>query len=129
MTMRLNTARTILAIEAAVARSMSATSDPRHWIIDGVECLHSRHVYSGPAHAFTLDVSELRCRATRDRSWHLFVVTERWRGAGETGADLRTNHWLKLVEGRPGDVIDWIRLFDVSQRDDASKPEPKRKKR
>jgi hypothetical protein len=44
--------------------------------------------------------------ATGRLAWELLIVTEFWRrGDGET---LHATKWLKLLSGKPSDVLKWI---------------------
>jgi hypothetical protein len=41
-------------------------------------------------------------------SWHVMIVTERWR-SGDSSKDIRSAKWLKLIEGKASDVTAWMR--------------------
>ncbi len=106
---RLSNARTILDIEAIVTSSDRPGRNRHRWHVKGVECTRESHRYSGSTYAFTIDVLQLRHVRAGRTAWHAVLVTEWWRGAGETDIDMRAIRWLKLLAGKKSDVTAWVR--------------------
>lgn len=106
---RLSNARTIIDIEAIVSVVDRPGKDRHHWQIKGIDCVRETHRYSGAAYAFSVDVLQLKLTRAGRTVWHAMLVTELWRGAGETDTDMRATRWLKLVRGKKSDVTEWIR--------------------
>ena len=63
--------------------------------------------YSSPAYSVDLDILNLRARSGPGGDWELFIVTEFWRSA--QGTTVHSPKWLKLVRGKPNDVLKWIK--------------------
>ena len=84
------------------------------WSAKGVDCRRERHGYSSPAYSFDLDILNLRAKGGAGGSWELFIVTEFWRSA--QGTTVHSPKWLKLVHGKPNDVLKWIAAHRDSQR-------------
>ena len=104
--LRLSRALGIHELELLVDASPSRV-DRREWKARGVECRRERHGHSAPSYSFDLDVLILRANSSEDGRWELFIVTEYWRSGG--GASLHSPKWLKLVDGKPNDVLKWIK--------------------
>ena len=79
----------------------------RKWTAKGAECSVDRHTYSGELYGFRADILHIRMPATGRLAWDLVIVSEFWRrGGAET---LHSIKWLKLLSGKPTDVLKWIR--------------------
>ena len=85
------------------------------WSIRGVDCRRERHSHSAAAYSFDLDVLNLRARGGEQGAWELFIVTEYWRSG--RGMSLHNPKWLKLVQGKPTDVLRWIKLHRAEALD------------
>jgi hypothetical protein len=99
----LGNARTILDVESIVGRP-DPGSDRLRWQTHGVECSLTRHRFSGPEYAVSVEVLWIEQRRP-GRPWQMLLVSELWRAQA---VDLRATKWLKLKSGRPGDVAAWI---------------------
>jgi hypothetical protein len=64
----------------------------------------TRHRFTGPEYAVSVDVLWIE-RRQGGRPWQMMLVSEFWRSQA---VDLRAAKWLKLKNGRPGDVAAWI---------------------
>jgi hypothetical protein len=85
----------------------SPAVERRRWQVQGVECLRDRHRFSGQSYGFAIDVLQMRFARTGRTIWRLVLVTEGWRVA-EGDRVLRQNKWLKMINGKASDVIDWV---------------------
>jgi hypothetical protein len=104
--LRLSRALVIQDLERLIDDSMSHIG--RHeWSVRGVDCRRERHTYSAPAYSFVLDVLSVRANGGAEGRWELFIITEFWRGAD--GDNIHCPKWLKLVSGKPTDVLKWIK--------------------
>jgi hypothetical protein len=72
----------------------------------GVDCRRERHSHSAAAYSFDLDVLNLQTKRGAAGGWELFIVTEFWRSG--QGSSMHSPKWLKLVRGKPTDVLKWI---------------------
>jgi hypothetical protein len=81
------------------------------WTIDGVDCEHERHSFSGPRHGFAIEIFTL-ARPGKG-GWSLMVVKEFW-WAGEEKDAGRMPHWAKLTSGQRADVFAWFRAQEIS---------------
>jgi hypothetical protein len=79
----------------------------REWSRLGVHCWIERHGYSARAYGFDLEIFGVESDDRSERRWRVMIVTEFWRNAAEES--IHTAKWLKLVSGRPDDVLKWIR--------------------
>ena len=78
----------------------------RKWTAKGAQCSVDRHSYAGEIYGFQTDILHIRMPATVRVAWELVIVTEFWRrGDGET---MHSTKWLKLLAGKPTDVLKWI---------------------
>ena len=103
--LRLSRARVIGDIEFII-NSPGPALGQRKWAAKGAECSVDRHSYSGELYGFHADVLHVRMPATGRLAWELVIVSEFWRhGGGET---LHSVKWLKLISGKPADVLKWI---------------------
>ena len=108
--LRLSRARVISDIEFVI-NSPGPALGQRKWTAKGAECLVARHTYSGELYGFHVDFLHIRMPATGRLAWELVLVSEFWhRGGGET---LHSVKWLKLLSGKPADVLKWIRTSDA----------------
>jgi hypothetical protein len=104
--LRLSRALVIQELERLVDDSVGHIG--RHeWSVRGVDCRRERHSHSAPAYSFDLDVLNLRAKGDAGGAWELFIVTEFWRSGA--GASMHSPKWLKLVRGKPNDVLKWIK--------------------
>jgi hypothetical protein len=104
--LRLSRARVIGDIEFMINNPGPALGQ-RRWTAKGAECSVDRHTYSGELYGFHADILYIRMPATGRLAWELVLVTESWRrGDRET---LHSVKWLKLLSGKPTDVLKWIR--------------------
>ena len=103
--LRLSRALVIQQLELLVDDSIGHTG--RHeWSARGLDCRRERHSYSASAYSFDLDILNLRAKGGTDGRWELFIITEFWRSAD--GSIMHSPKWLKLVAGKPPDVLQWI---------------------
>ena len=85
----------------------SPAIERRRWQVQGVECLRDRHRFSGQSYVFAIDVLQVRFARTGRTIWRLVLVTEGWRVA-DGDRVLRQNKWLKVINGKAADVMDWV---------------------
>lgn len=104
--MRLNNARVIADIEYVI-EPPSQAADFATWSAFGVSCQRDRHRYGGQDYAFQFDVMQLHHGAAR-RRWRLVVISELWRFK-DVRAEPRTLKSLRLLSGKAGDVLAWMR--------------------
>jgi hypothetical protein len=104
--LRLSRARVIGDIEL-ITKSPGPVLGQRKWTAKGAECSVDRHTYSGEYYGFHADILHIRMPATGKLAWEMIIVSEFWRrGDAET---LHSVKWLKLLSGKPTDVLKWIR--------------------
>ena len=101
--LRLSRALVIQDLERLVEDSIIGRTE---WSAKGVDCRRERHGYSSPGYSFDLDILNLRARGGPGGAWELFIVTEFWRSA--QGTTVHSPKWLKLIRGKPNDVLKWI---------------------
>ena len=101
--LRLSRALVIQDLERLVEDSIIGRTE---WSAKGVDCRRERHAYSSPAYSFDLDILNLRATGGPGGTWEVFIVTEFWRSA--QGTSMHSPKWLKLVRGKPNDVLKWI---------------------
>jgi hypothetical protein len=111
--LRLSRALVIHELELLVDAS-PARIDRREWKARGLDCRRERHSHSAPSYSFDLDVLIVRANSSEDGRWELFIVTEFWRSGG--GTNLHSPKWLKLVAGKPAEVLRWIRKHRETDR-------------
>ena len=103
--LRLFRARVLSDIDLMINNPGPAVGQ-RKWTAKGAECSLDRHSYAGEAYGFNADILDIRMPATGRLAWELLIVTEFWRrGDSET---LHATKWLKLLSGKPTDVLKWI---------------------
>jgi hypothetical protein len=104
--LRLSRAGVIGDIEFII-NSPGAALGRRKWTAKGAECSIDRQTYSGELYGFHADILHIRMPVTGHLAWELVLVSEFWRrGDRET---LHSVKWLKLLSGKPTDVLKWIR--------------------
>lgn len=107
MMLRLSRALVIDELERLVDDSIGRVG--RHeWSFRGVDCRRERHSHSAPAYSFDLDILNVRAKGGQDGRWELFIISEFWRSAD--GTSMHSPKWLKLVAGKPADVLHWIKI-------------------
>jgi hypothetical protein len=104
---RIGNARTIADIEYVV-EPPGAGSEVTAWISHGVKCSIDRHRYTGQAYAFTFEVMDLRLDGPAKQRWHVVIVSELWRFR-DARAESRGSKTLRLLQGKPADVLSWMR--------------------
>ena len=105
--LRLSRALVIEELERLIDDSIGRIG--RHeWSFRGVDCRRERHSHSAPAYSFDLDILNVRAKGGRDGRWELFIISEFWRSAD--GTSMHSPKWLKLVAGKPADVLHWIKI-------------------
>jgi hypothetical protein len=90
-----------------IVEAPSPTIERRRWQAQGVECLRDRHRFSGQSYVFAIDVLQVRFARTGRTIWRLVLVTEGW-WLPEGDRVLRQNKWLKVVNGKASDVMEWV---------------------
>jgi len=104
--LRLSRALVIQEIELLIDDSMGHIAQ-HEWSVRGVDCRRERHSYSAPAYSFDLDILNVRAKGAADGRWELFIISEFWRSADR--ASIHSPKWLKLIAGKPTDVLKWIK--------------------
>jgi hypothetical protein len=103
--LRLSRARVLSDIDLMV-NSPGPALGQRKWTAKGAECSLDRHSYAGEVYGFHAEVLHIRMPTTGRLAWELLIVTEFWRrGDGES---VHSTKWLKLLSGKPTDVLKWI---------------------
>jgi hypothetical protein len=103
--LRLSRSRVINDIEFIV-NNPSPVLGQGKWTSKGAECSVDRHIFAGEVYSFHVDILQVRLPATGSPKWKLLIVSEFWQG-GE-GESIHSTKWLKLLRGKPGDVLKWI---------------------
>ena len=119
--LRLSRALVILELELLVG-ARSAISAPRTER-ERRRLPTGRHGYSSPIYSFDLDILNLCAKGGPAGAWELFIVAEFWRSA--QGATVHSPKWLKLVHGKPNDVLRWIKLHRDGATDKSRAPATK----
>ncbi len=115
--LRLSRALVIQEIELLIDHSVGHIG--RHeWSVRGVDCRRERHSYSAPAYSFDLDILNVRAKGGAEGRWELFIIGEFWRSADR--ASMHSPKWLKLVAGKPTDVLKWLAIFTSSRAAEAT---------
>ncbi len=103
--LRLSRARVIGDIEFII-NSPGPALGQRKWTAKGAECSVDRHSFAGNVYSFHIDILQVRLAAAGRSNWKLLIVSEFWQdGDGET---THSTKWLKLLLGKPNDVLKWI---------------------
>lgn len=103
--LRLSRSRVISDLEFIVNNPGTALGQ-RRWTSKGAECSVDRHSFAGEDYSFHVDILQIRIPSTGRPSWKLLIVSEFWQGGN--GGSLHSTKWLKLLHGKPGDVLKWI---------------------
>ncbi len=120
--LRLSRALVIQELELLVGDSIGHIGRSE-WSAKGVDCRRERHGYSSPNYSFDLDILNLCAKGGPAGAWELFIVAEFWRSA--QGATVHSPKWLKLVHGKPNDVLRWIKLHRDGATDKSRAPATK----
>jgi hypothetical protein len=105
MVQRLSSSRIIGDIEFIINRP-SAALGQRKWAAKGAECSIDRHSFTGEVYSFHVEVLQIRLPATGRPSWKFIIVSEFWQSDGER---IHSTKWLKILLGKPNEVLKWIR--------------------
>jgi hypothetical protein len=103
--LRLSRARVIADIEFLI-NSPGPARGQRKWTAKGAECSVDRHSYAGEAYGFHADVLHVRIPPTGRPVWEVILLSEIWRR--RDGETIHSTKWLKLMSGKPADVLKWI---------------------
>ncbi len=103
---RLSSSRIISDIDFIINRPGPAQGQ-RRWAAKGAECSIDRHSFTGELYSFHVDILQIRLPATGCASWKLLIVREFWQGSD--GESIHSTKWLKLLLGKPTDVLKWIK--------------------
>jgi len=103
---RLSSSRIIGDIELIINRPGPALGQ-RKWAAKGAQCSIDRHIFAGEVYSFHTDILQIRLPATGCANWKLLIVREFWQGSN--GESIHSTKWLKLLLGKPADVLKWIR--------------------
>jgi len=80
--------------------------DKDRWRVGDVQWSRARHNYTGPSHAFSIEVHTLERQQAGQLDWRLLVVTETWWDSKKE--PLRTTRWARVDEGSARTAINWI---------------------
>jgi hypothetical protein len=103
--LRLSRSRVICDIEFIIKNQGPAVGK-RRWTSKGAECSVDRHNFAGEVYSFHVDILQVRLPATGAPKWKLLIVGEFWQGGD--GESIHSTKWIKLLHGKPGDVLKWI---------------------
>jgi len=103
--LRLSRASVIRDIELLV-KNPQWRPGRREWSTLDVHCWVERHVYSARAYSFDLEIFGVETENRSERRWSIIIVTEFWRNTEEES--IHAPKWLKLVRGKPNDLLRWI---------------------
>jgi hypothetical protein len=103
--LRLSKLRVISDIEFIINNPGPALGQ-RKWTSKGAECSIDRHSFAGEVYSFHVDILQVRLTATGAPKCKLLIVGEFWQGGD--GESIHSTKWLKLLHGKPGDVLKWI---------------------
>jgi hypothetical protein len=116
---QLSSTRIISDIEFIINRPRPGLGQ-RKWAAKGAECSIDRHSFTGDVYSFHVEILQIRLPATGRPSWKLVIVSEFWHGSD--GERIHSAKWLKLLLGKPTEVLKWIR----TNRDAAAASEESR---
>jgi hypothetical protein len=105
--LRLSRSRVISDIEFIINNPGPALGQ-RKWISKGTECSVDRHSFIGDIYSFHVNILQVRLPAVGSPKWNLLIIGEFWQ-SGE-GESIHSTKWLKLLHGKPGDVLKWISM-------------------
>jgi len=103
--LKLSRSQVIGDIELIINRPGPALGQ-RKWTSKGTECSIDRHSFMGELYSFHVDILQIRLPPTGRPSWKLLIVREFWQGSD--GESIHSTKWLKLLLGKPADVLKWI---------------------
>ena len=103
--LRLSRSRVISDIEFII-NSPGPALGQRKWTSKGAECSVDRHSFAGEVYSFHVDILQVRLAATGSPKWKLLIIGEFWQGSD--GESIHSTKWLKLLYGKPNDVLKWI---------------------
>ena len=103
--LRLSRSRVISDIEFIINNPGPGLGQ-RKWTSKGAECSVDRHSFAGELYRFHVDILQVRVPATGAPKCKLLIVGEFWQG--DDGESIHSTKWLKLLRGKPGDVLKWI---------------------
>jgi hypothetical protein len=63
-------------------------------------------VLQGEVYSFHVNILQVRLPTAGSPKWKLLIIGEFWQ-SGE-GESIHSTKWLKLLHGKPGDVLKWI---------------------
>ena len=106
--LRLSRARVLSDIDLMINNPGPALGQ-RKWTAKGAECSLDRHSYAGEVYGFHADILRIRMPATGRLAWELVIVAEFWRRSD--GKAMHATKWLKLLSGKPSDVLKWISAY------------------
>ncbi|MGO9722993.1 MAG: hypothetical protein ACLPOA_20985 [Methylocella sp.] len=109
--LRLSRSRVISDIEFIINNPGPALGQ-RKWISKGTECSVDRHSFVGDIYSFHVNILQVRLPAVGSPKWKLLIIGEFWQ-SGE-GESIHSTKWLKLLHGKPGDVVKWISMNRAS---------------
>lgn len=120
---RLSSARIISDIEFIIHKPGSALGQHK-WAANGVACSIDRHSFTGEVYSFHVEVLQIQLSATDRPNWKLIIVSEFWHGSD--GKPIHSAKWLKILLGKPAEVLKWIRanrgaMLPAPQRPEVAK--------
>lgn len=104
---RIGNARTIADIEYVID-APSPGSDVTAWLAHGVKCSRDRHRFSGQTYSFSFEVLDLRLESPARLQWHVVIVSEVWK-FHDARTESRGSKSLRVLQGKPADVLSWMR--------------------
>lgn len=103
--LRLSRLKNINDIEA-ILNNASPSRGQRKWKAKDAECRLDRHVFLGEHYSIHKNVLDVRHVNPRS-PWRVLLVSEFWEdGDGQT---IHSSKWLKLLEGRSTNLLEWIK--------------------
>jgi len=103
--LKLSRSRVISDIELIINRPAPARGQ-RTWTSKGAECSIDKHSFAGEVYSFHVDILQIRLATTGRSGWKLLLVREFWQSGD--GESIHSTKWLKLLLGKPADVLKWI---------------------
>lgn len=112
--LRLSRSRVINDIEFLIDEA-SPTTGRQSWTANGAGCSVDRLSFANEAYNFYVRILQVRVPATGRANWKVFIVSQSWQDS--EGKDIYSTKWLKLVSGKPGDVLKWISANAAAPRE------------
>jgi hypothetical protein len=109
--LRLSRSRVISDIEFIINTPGPALGQ-RKWTSKGAECSVDRHSFAGEVYSFHVDILQVRLSTTGSPKWKLLIIGEFWQSS--EGESIHSTKWLKLLHGKPNDVLKWISMNRAS---------------